>query len=170
MVFLVYNFVLSINQFFRHFFCCITQEDWANFDLGADGSISARLLKPCPRCTVPARAPFTGRWHFQARPLLAPQVYCGLFPWCVLSFASCSVCVPCCTFSHDLGCDVLAPHTDGFAQVLACEMQGCGVGSGVGRPYIWRAFGHRYQCQGRNCSQTSPSSRRLHSSFPSEES
>ena len=46
------------------------EEDWELFSLG---NCVFRLLKGCPRCTVPARNQTTGKFHFASKPLLAPQ-------------------------------------------------------------------------------------------------
>lgn len=49
------------------------EEGWAEFAVGGPSGPAFRLLKGCPRCTVPARAPATGGFHFRSKPLLAPQ-------------------------------------------------------------------------------------------------
>lgn len=46
------------------------EECWAEFTLG---DLSFRKIKGTPRCTVPARHQRSGKFHFQSRPLLAPQ-------------------------------------------------------------------------------------------------
>ena len=68
------------------------EEEWSEFSIarpassgGAKAALSFRLLKGCPRCTVPARCPHSGAFHFKSKPLLAPQVgtnyKLGLWHW-----------------------------------------------------------------------------------------
>mmetsp|Transcript_12410 Transcript_12410/g.18799 ORF Transcript_12410/g.18799 Transcript_12410/m.18799 type:complete len:391 (-) Transcript_12410:189-1361(-) len=47
------------------------EEKWSSFQLGRE---TFRLLKGCPRCTVPARNPQNGLFLFESKPLLAPQM------------------------------------------------------------------------------------------------
>jgi uncharacterized protein YcbX len=61
------------------------EESWKAFSLGSGGATRRRLrfrmLKGCPRCTVPARDPLNGGFLFGAEARLAPQkVLRTLFP------------------------------------------------------------------------------------------
>ena len=46
------------------------EETWKLFSIG---STTCRLLKPCPRCSVPARNWLTGEFYFSGKSRLRPQ-------------------------------------------------------------------------------------------------